>query len=660
LAHEKVTVDEPLISTDVDSLIRTIAERKRVPLPELRQICRIDKKTMDKWIAVLEDEGYIIVEYGLRGTNVLWRDAEDVPAGEKNYRVQGGRSQIQRTEAAPSEPERPMHEPEPFSPSPELAAAQAEDGEVSEAAPAAEAKEQPAAEVNPEFTASEPLDEEPDPEELLSEYLARKRGDAKEGSDDIKSSILTSLRSHDTEDPDAGQKAAEDAPDEPADETNDVEETLASMGKDAEPIEPLESLADEIAKEASAQGRKAPFSPVSIRPSRKERAVDVRELMGSYLEEINHEKSRIEELKKERESLYQDKFATMEGKMQADIVVLTEKIIEKESRISELKERVLELPDKVEELGRLQQQMDALKKEGRDALQRTKAKAEEYISEVGQSRADVAERISKVGSVLDAQSGRVKELEKLSESLDVRSGKIKASLDEARARLDEISSAMDSLAEDMEGVEKMKSEVASISDSIKADVASRGEELKSLEDELSGIERMEHWVQEYIRDYEGKIDDIERYVSKSDDELAELREAAEGLYMKKYLGELENMTDAYQSELHDAVSREKQIETKMAESRARITDLVSDSQAMIKKLKEDAPEATEKDFGVLVAKVKARTARTKNVVEEKQKERAKLSDDSQKTRKTQKPAQKGKFVQKKKAAAKSSAARKGK
>ena len=41
---EKITVDEPLISTDVDNLIRTIADRKKVPLHELRRICSIDKK----------------------------------------------------------------------------------------------------------------------------------------------------------------------------------------------------------------------------------------------------------------------------------------------------------------------------------------------------------------------------------------------------------------------------------------------------------------------------------------------------------------------------------------------------------------------------------------------------------------------------------------
>jgi chromosome segregation ATPase len=270
-----------------------------------------------------------------------------------------------------------------------------------------------------------------------------------------------------------------------------------------------------------------------------------------------------------------------------------------------------------------------------------------------ESKSAVEERMSQVDSVLENQSARLKDLEKMGAALDSRSEKMKGALDGAKAQLDEMNSAMSSLVGDLQAVEQMKGEAASLADSVKSEVSARGEELASLEEELAGIERMEHWVQEYIRDYEQKIEDIEHYVSKSEDEMSELKEAAEGLYMKKYLNELENMTDSYQNELHDAVSREKQIEMKITESRGRITDLVSESQEMIKKLKSDAPETTEKDFGVLVAKVKARTARAKNVVEEKQKERAKLVDDSQKTRKTAKPASKGKPLAKKKTVAKS-------
>lgn len=616
MVPDKITVDEPLISTDVDSLIRTIAERKRVPLNDLRQICKIDKKTMDKWIAVLEDEGYITVEYGLRGTNVLWRDMQ-APA-QNEYRA-----------AAPSD-----YAPEPPTPPAPPEAAPAEE------IPAKVASEEPSRPPedggNPEFSHEAPLDEEPEPEDLLSAYLSKK----KEGGadiDSIKSSILTSLEDDKSE---SQEEPVFAEPDEPDGETpNDSE---ADSGPEPE----------EAVSEPEEAPPRSVFPKEIIRPVERERAADVRELMDSYMKEINEEKSRIESLKKEREALYREKFVTMEGKMQADIVVLTEKIIEKESRIAQLKERVLELPDKVGELGRLQEQMDALRKEGRDALQRMRAKADGFLVGVGESRSEIEEKIAEVDSILSEQEGRVQGLEKLSASLDARSGKLRAALEEARAQLEEVSGAMASLADDLAQVDGMKAEIESMTDSIRQTVSTHGEELQSLEQELEGIERVEHWVQEYVRDYEQKVEDIEGYVDKSGEELDELREAAESLYMRKYLGELESITESYSNELHDAVSREKGIEMKIAESRTRITDLVTESQEMIKKLRSDAPETTGKDFGVLVAKVKARTTRAKNILAEKQQERQKLADDSRKTRKTASLPGRPKAQAKKKAVAK--------
>ncbi|MFH0884548.1 MAG: hypothetical protein V1861_02465, partial [Candidatus Micrarchaeota archaeon] len=328
MAHDKITVDEPLISTDVDSLIRMIAERKRIPLNELRSMCKIDKKTLDKWIAVLEDEGYISIEYGLRGTNVLWRDVPGAASEEKNYRMVGPRSQV---------PNEPPFEPAPQRPrapeSSEEFSVDSEKDDEPQSAAAQDAAEAKKDEVNSEFTVETPLEEEPEPEELLSEYLARKRTSGSEDVEDIKSIILTSLKGDSKkEEP----KEASDGPEEPDEPENDTkDDSLSELVKSVEDDSARESAQEDEA-EAEEEPEDAPIKPSyskeTLRPE-KERAVDVRELMGSYMDEINKEKTKIETLKKERESLYREKFATMEGKMQADIVVLTEKIIEKESKI---------------------------------------------------------------------------------------------------------------------------------------------------------------------------------------------------------------------------------------------------------------------------------------------------------------------------------------
>jgi hypothetical protein len=674
LAHDKITVDEPLISTDVDSLIRTIAEKREVPLTELRQLCKIDKRTMDKWIAVLEDEGYISIKYGLGGTNVLWKGIDEFSHEEKVSGIEATSGQTQSNQSSVKETEiqtstQPTNDEPPTSeqvsetvsaisqiadevsqddkPTPTESSMESEHNQITTAVAEATTTE----EVNEEFTSETPLEEEPGPEELLSQYLAKKREGGSADIDDLKSSILTSLeenekgKSKDKEESSsyhsisAGDDADDDSDgDDQRDDKLEPKTEVADVQDESE----VDATSDEDGTRAASESDVQEITPTFsretaahvLKPEEKERIADVRELMATYLEEINREKAKIESLKKEREALYREKFATMEGKIQADMVVLTERVIDKETKIADLKERVLELPDKVDQLNRLQQQMEKLKKEGRDALQRTKTKADEFIVGVSESKSEIESKIATISSTMEARSDKLQELEKLSTSLDAKAEKVRSALESARAQVDDITTAMSALMVDLHQIEQTKNEILLQTHTIKQTVASHGAELESLEKELEGIARLEHWVQEYIRDYEQKIEDVEEYISKSDEELIELKEAAESLYVKKYLGELENMTDSYQSELADALSRDQTIEQKVSDSRSRIANLVRESQEMIKKLKSEIPMRSEKDFSALAARVKARTSKTKSLIEEKQQEREKLSDDSAKTRKT--------------------------
>ncbi len=578
MSHDKVTVDEPLISTDVDNLIRTIAEKKRIPLNDLRALCRIDKKTMDKWIAVLEDEGYISVEYGLRGTYVNW--CEEVAAAKA--------AEAAQSLQAPQEP-----------------APETKESETDEIKPAV------SEEIKPEptgFKEAAPMEEssedksdvkvtesDSDPEELLSQYIARKmKGDAPD-DDSIKSKILTSF----------GDK------EEPA--KADVQ-------------------GDNDAEDESEKSSRDVMAPAAKKPAMKVPAADVRELVGSYVQEISKEKAKIEALKKEKEALYRDKFSLMEGKMQVDLVTLTEKLLEKQTRIAELKESVLELPDKVDELERVQKQMDVLRQEGQEALGRVRSKAEGYVASLESSKSGIESKMDDVRSALDGQSSKIKELDAVRASLESRSSKLRDALASARAQVEELSASMNALSVDLSQVDQTKSEIESMTQDIRDEVAGHGVELESLEQEIEGIAQVERWAQEYVRDYSTKIEDIERYVAKSDDELAQIREAAEQQYMKKFLGELENLTDSYETELSDAVSQDKDIDQKISESRNRINDMARESQDMIKKFRGDVSDAY--DYEKVVAKVKAKTAKVERILEEKASERSKLLDESRKTRKT--------------------------
>ncbi|MBD3210874.1 hypothetical protein GF318_05845 [Candidatus Micrarchaeota archaeon] len=623
MKDDNITVDEPLISTDVDSLIRTISERKKMSLKELRQECQISKKNMDKWVAVLEEEGYISVEYGLRGTFIHWKGLDGGPS-------ESHRADQVYEEAEPAGPEAAE----------ETVEAPEEESDSSEEEPETKQEKQ-------DFSSEIPMEEEEieevDPEELLNEYVERKRDSSSSPAiHDIKSSILSRLGTEDEPAEENPPEAEPEKPEEPEELQDFPEEEQPEQDDSPEPeAAPVYGVGDEPYSEEEL------VSGPEVRPTRGMVVSDVRELMDSYVEEINKEKSRIAQLKKEKEGLYRDKMAVLEGRMQADLVTYTEKILEKQAQLTELKEHVLELPDKVDEVENLYQKMQELKNEGREALQRTREKSKDYISNIEQSREELKEQIGTAESSMEEQSSRLEELESLSGSLDKRSERLKTVLGEARVKVDELNQAMSGVMAELRQVDEARTRIADMKDEIRDTVATHGEELRSLEEELEGISKTEHWIQEYVRDYEGKIDSIEQYVTNSEDELAELKESAESLYLKKYLGELESMTDAYENEFADAVSREKDIDQEIEDSKSRIAELVKESHGMIKRIRGDVSETSE--FSDVFARVKKKTSKARAVVDEKAKERQSLVEEASRTRKS-KPSGKKK---KKKTKAKS-------
>jgi len=648
LNPDRITVDEPLISTDVDNLIKTLAERKKLSLNELRGVCNIDKKNMDKWISVLEEEGYINVEYGLGGTYVHWRGLQDIPEEETPRQEAPVETVSQETIEENSYTPRAVEDgsgddgPGDEGPGEQIKAEFANtmpleenDGHDAVEAPVEEPQTtwEEAPVVSEETTEEAPAEEsaeeivpEPDPEDLLDQYVARRLSGEKVDAKDLKSSILTNLGRDTAPEPPSRPEPEmpEEDVEEPIEEHEDETLFVEEAEREPDPEEAIEEVVYSMAKRPTLQ------KPVSTRP--RVMASDIRELMGAYLEQINEEKENIRDLEKQREALYREKFAMIEGKMQADIVALTEAIIEKQNRLAQIRESLLELPDKVDEVERVQEQMEALKQEGRAALERTRRKSEAYIASIEASRGQIRSRIEELNASVEEQSDRMQELESLGESLETRSEKLTGTITEAKAKVEELNIAMSELSRDLQRLDEAKAEIGAAKDEVRESVASHGTELESLATELEEISKVEHWVQEYVRDYSQKIEAIEDYISNSDSELQELKESAESLYMKKYLRELETMAGAYEGQLDEAVAMDSDIAQKIEESRSRISELAKESQEMIRKLRSDVSDV--KGYSTLMPSVKSKTARIRKVVEEKQSERAKLAEDVRSARRS--------------------------
>ncbi|MBI5159071.1 hypothetical protein HY992_03040 [Candidatus Micrarchaeota archaeon] len=67
-----MAIDESLISTGVDNLIKLVYARGRVKLQEASNVLSISPSVVEEWSKVLEEEGIIRLEYLLTGVFLVW------------------------------------------------------------------------------------------------------------------------------------------------------------------------------------------------------------------------------------------------------------------------------------------------------------------------------------------------------------------------------------------------------------------------------------------------------------------------------------------------------------------------------------------------------------------------------------------------------------
>ena len=588
---DKITVNGALVSTDVDRLIRTISEKKRVELAELERLTGMDRRAIDKWVRVLEDEGYISIVYGLRGTNILWLGEE---ARHSDKDLDAALSGMETKQA---------HE--------------AYDEVFSEISKGDES------------------------ERRLEEYLKRKQSDKGDGSD-IKSSILGKLDSR----RDSGVRPAAsghpDAPDGPeAPEPESMESGIETRRQD------FQAVADEMLterKEPKTLEAKPSFAAVphdeverraepdaveheeARKPARMTgESAKAKELVNAYLNEMNKERANLEKLKAEKDRIYRERYLSLESKVEADIASITERILEKEGRVLALKERVLELPDKVEEVEKVHKMITKLETDGREVLKKARADVEQFMETVDASKEELEGRMADARSKIDGEKGRIAELKRLSGDVESRVADLRKSADGTQEQIGELNSAMKELLADLEDATEMKVEISDMVERVRSSMESKEAELDGLEGQMASIEKVEKWVREYVNDYESKIDGITSYVRAGDEELSALQESAEAAYIKKYLRELDGMTANYDSELNKATGEEKDVESKIADSKRRLAELVRDSKEMITKLRTDTSGIA--DFETVRQEAQNKLGSVTQLLAEKEAEREMLGED---------------------------------
>jgi len=594
MGNDRIITDDALISTDVDKLIRVIAERRKLSIFDLQRLSGIrNRNDLETWIRVLEDEGYVKVEYGITGTYISWTGA---PYRQKQAEDEQKTSQESGLDEQPQAPEVAEQALENY------------DDRAKEENDATGYNE-----------TSQPTKEEKTPEELLDEYIKMKRNmeygakiesagkNEEENVLDLKKAIVKKLETKEQKkEPDI--KAVEEI-------AEDLEQLKTDRTEDAEPPEPAILQEEE---------------PVVLKTVYDN---DVRDIIAAYMEEIKEERERLEQLKRKKEQFYKEELGNLQKMSETELLSFMDAVLMHEKKLLELREEVLQLPEKVEDALKVRNELRALSERAKTTARNTKNKVEELVLSLKLAENDLRSRVSNIKTLIENNEKKISALESIKESIEGRAEKIRVSAEALRGRMDELKGMMETLEQYLNETKQTKDELEAALAGMREMTSQKQAELESIENELEDLNKLSAWVREYVNDYDSKIAEIDQYVGKSEKDIAALKQAAHAAYLKKYLVELQGLSEKYEEKLNEAVKTERGINAEIENSKERIAQLVKESQKIVERI---GNETKETNYEQVKKTAEARSKKLRHLVEEKATEKKNLSETIKKRKKSKK------------------------
>lgn len=590
---KKIIIDDALISTDIDSLIKYISTKKRVEIGALAREMKMKLEILKKWILILEEEGYVQVKYHLFSEFVEWAGTEPLvpPSKEEINETLLPPPSLPSIEKTRSEDSKLVEPMEKFGENP---------------------KGKEIAETEEKF---ESLNEDISNEDknrdiqLPIGIFDRTEKIEKKASEELTQNILSSF---------TDEKTLE----EEEREEKILQETIAQ----AERVERAQRECETSNEVQIAEATKTiDEDNLAKKEKTKKEAILLKQSIAHCIDKIKAQKEEIKNLKIEKENLLTEGYFSLETKFKTSFDSIVEKLLEKQTKIIELRENITQLPEKVGGLVELEDALVRIRKEmgyslatNRDEIEKTKKalreENERSKNTIENMENDIKTRRMEINQTADLISG-----------LEKKEHDLKNELDDFNAKIAEINNAVASTYSLLSQSSQQRAELSKQLEEMNTALDARINAVTESRAKLQKVKKAETVMEEYLSDYEQKIAEIEQYIKNSEKELEELKEAGEIKYMQRYLQELESLSANYEHELEKVNVQEKNMDERIAEAKENLNALLNESKGLVQSL---TKKTSETDFDKIVSKAKIMQESTVTTLKKKMAEREKAIEES--------------------------------
>ncbi len=543
---------EDTIATDIDRTIQVIKKHKHISLSDLSKETGIPKKTLEKWLPMMEDVGLIKISYHLTQVYVDWvgEEEEDLLEEEELGEV--------------------VEEPEESgSPTLETEIGVESEGEEPHEIGGGETKG--AEEFEPEIKLSEEKITIPEDTELL-------------GSE---------LESPETE-PVSGypETSSESSSDEIPRSKHTEEELGRDRGKtESKPSKPQPSRVKKIPPLTKSKSvpdvsfsKEFVFDEGHTEEPREESEI-LKELKEK-MKEIERLKQELEHLREEKRKLLETVYEPMAEKFESDLKTISERIADKEENILRLQQKILQLPEAIDRLDRQQLKIKELEEEATRVATETHQAINELLEHLNRLKEESLNQLSVADKYVaegNAQIADMKSLmakiESIRTDLENRMILLKEEIEKQKKRLAELEDSWVKLQKISRATEQQIKQTENI-------ISQQKEVIDRLQEQIAQTEQLEQWVRMHQENYNKTVQEFLEYLRENQKEYNRLREALEANFVQRYISDLERLSHDYEFEMDKAMASEKSIDERIVEAKKKLQSLLKQSRALIKAFEE--------------------------------------------------------------------------
>ena len=328
---------------------------------------------------------------------------------------------------------------------------------------------------------------------------------------------------------------------------------------------------------AELETRDASTDTFTASESREARARSLSADLGAKMDMIRERKSEIAALSRQKAGILDESYAPMESRLDAELTVISDIVSEREKKLKSLRDRLKALP---ENLGSLEVESIELKNAEAEAKARfdgVLGDLQTLASEIKTIKSSANTELVDVKRSLRQQDSDLRDLREMHAKYREKESMVQGAIDNVKGKIEREQAQLGELENKFMELQTSSADIEMRLNDVDARLGDSSVFSRSATDMIGRLRELEGGISTVHTAYSDAksrlLDDIDRY----ERELNTMRESIEAGFARKYLAEIERLTERHDQELVAVVEREREVDERLAEKREEIRRLITEA-----------------------------------------------------------------------------------